>query len=791
MALISDFSRLSAILSLDITNFLRNSEIASTKLGRLSAQFRQAGQSLVRGPGLAFGLIGVGAVQAAEGFDRLSFQLQALTGESATAELTKNAKELGLSSAFTATEVQKLQLELGKLGLTADQITKVSESVTDISTIFDTDLAQTGAGFAATIKQFSLDFRDAADVSDIFATAVGRTQLTVPELQEALKNVGPVAKQVGFSLEETVAVLGVFADAGLKGGIAGTKFKSALNSLVKKFPDAKAKFLDLVSGQASYNEILDSTNSRGGIGIQIIQDQFKEYQNLVVGLNSAEGATSRLTDEMESRLFFSVERVKNSFQALGIAIGEGFGPFLERLADRLGYLVRALTDGGTATSQWIAELMVITVNSSLIIFAVSQIGTAVTSLIANPAAAAAVAVASIAAAFLKAQIDADIFLTKVQDADDSYESLAGHVESLEKGQSIILTDVKDYAALTRDVTAATAKQESLLKTLEERLKRQLELQKEGGRISTGQQGAQDEYTQGLEYINQLQGQISQVRRRILSLSTLETESEYQLGVLQDQKLEALREAYKLELQNLGAGDEDLKLAREKHREYEKQLKALNEVNKALQAQAKKADAGAFGIDGQEQTQKIVDLYGELTVLGYTVDEANASLAELLSSKDLLVPEGGGYVFVPPEGLDEFERLGNLASLAQGFTDGLGNAIASAIGGTQKFGEALKNNLVNALQAVIGKVISLIALYGILAIVSGGSSVGLGAFVSSGFGLGQQSMSDIFNTGFAQGVGPLFRSGSAGGGAGAAGFRLQGQDLVLSTERSGRAFSRIG
>ena len=791
MALISDFSRLSAILSLDITNFLRNSEIASTRLGRLSGQFRAAGQNLVRGPGLAFGLIGVGAVQAAQGFDRLSFQLQALTGETATAELTKNAKELGLSSAFTATEVQKLQLELGKLGLTADQITKVSQSVTDISTIFDTDLAATGAGFASTIKQFSLDFRDAAQVSDIFSTAVGRTQLTVPELQEALKNVGPVAKQLGFSLEETVAVLGTFADAGLKGGIAGTKFKSALNSLVKKFPDAKAKFLDLVSGQASYNEILQSTNSRGGIGIQIIQNQFDAYKDLVVGLNNAEGATARLTEGMQNRLFFSVERVKNSFQALGIALGEGFGPFLERLAERLGYLVRSLTAGGTATSAWIAELMVITVESSLIIFAISQIGTAITSLIANPAAAAAVAVASIAAAFLKAQIDADIFLEKVKEADDSYESLAGHVESLEKGQRIVLTDVKDYAALQRDAAATLAKQNSLLEDLQAKLEKQKKLQQEGGRAIGQQNANQDNYIEGLRYINELEGQIRTVRQRILSLGTLENAAGYELQALQDEKLKSLREAYQLELDSLGAGEEDLKVARERQREYQKEVKALNELNRAVQKGRFIPDLSAFGITDNEAKQKIVDLYGELTVLGGNAQTANASLQELLNNKDLLVPEGGGYVFIPPEGLDEFERLGNLANLAQGFTDGFGQALAGAISGTQKFGEALKNNLIQALQAVIGKVISLIALYGILAIVSGGTSVSLGSFVSSGFGLGSQSMSDIFSTGFAQGVGPAFRSGTAGGGGGAPGFRLQGQDLVLSAERSGRAFSRIG
>jgi len=789
MALISDFSRLSAILSLDITNFLRNSEIASTKLGRLQAQFRQAGQSLVRGPGLAFGLIGVGAVQAAEGFDRLSFQLQALAGETATAALTKNAKELGLSSAFTATEIQKLQLELGKLGLSATDIQSVAQSVTDISTIFDTDLAQTGAGFAATIKQFTLDFDSAAQVSDIFATAVGKTQLTVPELQEALKNVGPVAAQLGFSLEETVAVLGTFADAGLKGGIAGTKFKSALNSLVKKFPDAKAKFLDLVTGQASYNEILDSTNSRGGIGIQIIQDNITEYQNLVGALNLAEGATERLTDGMQDRLFFSLERVKNSFQALGIAIGEGFGPFLTRLADRLGFLVKSLTDGGTATSRWIAELMVITVESSLIIFAISQIGGAITGLIANPAFAAAAAVASIAAAFFKAKIDADIFAANMEEANSSFEDLVGYADSLSKGNEVILTTVQDYAALQRDAEASIRAQETAIAALIEKEKK-LNLERE-------QAGARFDETSSIEVarldkeIADNQAKQSEFTQRIFALQPLIKESKFQISKIEAEQLKALRERYKIELDNLGAGDEDLKLAREKHREYQKQLKALNEVNKALQKQTIKSDAGAFGIDGQEQTQKIVDLYGELTVLGVTIDEANQSLAELMSSKELLVPEGGGYVFIPPEGLDEFERLGNLASLAQGFTDGFGRAMSAAITGTQKFGEALKNNLIQALQAVISKVISLIALYGILAIVSGGTSVGLGAFVSSGFGLGSQSMSEIFSTGFAQGVGPAFRSGSAGGGTGSAGFRLQGQDLVLSAERSGRAFSRIG
>ena len=164
MASIVEFSRLSAILTLDITKFLRNSELAQNKLQKLSASFRGIGSTLSRGVSIGFGLVAAGAIATAAEFDRISFQLEAIAGNTAIQTLTDNAKELGIATAFTATEIQKFQLEIARLGRSSDEIIGLSKGVTSLATVFDLDLADTGQQISQVLNQFNLGFDQASRV---------------------------------------------------------------------------------------------------------------------------------------------------------------------------------------------------------------------------------------------------------------------------------------------------------------------------------------------------------------------------------------------------------------------------------------------------------------------------------------------------------------------------------------------------------------------------------------------------------------------------------------------------
>ncbi len=156
---------------------------------------------------------------------------------------------------------------------------------------------------------------------------------------------------------------------------------------------------------------------------------------------------------------------------------------------------------------------------------------------------------------------------------------------------------------------------------------------------------------------------------------------------------------------------------------------------------------------------------------------------------------GGFVEMMEQDIDDLlalfeerkEAINDFAmSIGEFFGETLTNGIQSVIKGTKTFGEVLRDNLVRALQAVLSKVIALIAAFVVLNILSGG------AFAASGFGqsassaLGGRTMGQFIGDGLGFGS---FRSGRGDNGLRVEGV-LSGSDVALSTRRGTTALDRI-
>ena len=784
MASIVEFSRLSAILTLDITKFLRNSELAQNKLQKLSASFRGIGSTLSRGVSIGFGLVAAGAIATAAEFDRISFQLEAIAGNTAIQTLTDNAKELGIATAFTATEIQKFQLEIARLGRSSEEIIGLSKGVTSLATVFDLDLADTGQQISQVLNQFNLGFDQASRVSDIFAAATKSSQLTITDLAASLKNVGPIAATLGFSLEETVAIMGTFADAGTKGGIAGTKFKSALNSLVKKFPDAKKQFRNLVFGQAEYNEILDDSNSRGAILPKVLQDQKEAFVALLNEINNATGATEELSEGLEDRLFYSVELIKNSVQSVGIALGEAFGPQLKSIARTLSGLAASIGDASSGSTRFAAQLITIGVVAGPALFALSLLVDGFIAL-SSPIGAAIAALTILAGAFLKARIEAEILAANSKSADESFSDLAVDVSDAVDGIKTQGRSVKDIVELQEKASAAIRKQNEAVKDQQGLLK-QINDEKDRAAATFDDASQLNVNRLADEQVATL-ARIAQLQDRIRGLEILQLDLEGEAAALRAKEEESLRTQLELEMEAQTQKGKQLALDKEAEKLLEKRLKLANELADAF-ARNQDPNFGAFSAD--ESAENLIGLINNLSDLGVTLRDAQAEADKIFGQKGLLSRSNlEDNTEAAREQAEEYEEFDALLTRFEPIVKGIGRGFADAILGIKGFGQALKDSLIRALDAVITKVISLIALYAILFALSGpgGTTGSLGTFLKAGFGGGDFN-AVAFDTFSFLGGG---RSATGGGGGSRQGFRLQGKDLVLSTQRSGRSLTRIG
>lgn len=163
------------------------------------------------------------------GFDDKMRLVQAVT--SATGEqfdaLTKTAQRLGRETSFTAQQVADAMIGLGRMGFNPSEIVSAIDSVLNLSRATGTELAESADIAANSMRIFGMEAGKMNQVADtLTATANGSAQ-TLTDLFEGLKMAGPQAAAAGENLNEVCASLGVMANMGIKGSLAGTALRKA------------------------------------------------------------------------------------------------------------------------------------------------------------------------------------------------------------------------------------------------------------------------------------------------------------------------------------------------------------------------------------------------------------------------------------------------------------------------------------------------------------------------------------------------------------------------------------
>jgi|GEM_PF-4521404 len=200
--------------------------------------------------GVLAGGIGIGAaIKSFADFEGQMGAVKSVLGKEAAPQfdaLSAKAKELGETTQFTAVESAAAMENLARAGFDANQVIGAIGPTLNAAAADGLDLATAADIVAANIKAFGLEAKTTAQavasatrVADTLAYVSAKTNTNMTLLQEGMKFAAPVARQLGVSLEDTAATMGLLADVGLKGTLAGTSFKNALLQISKKAKDGK------------------------------------------------------------------------------------------------------------------------------------------------------------------------------------------------------------------------------------------------------------------------------------------------------------------------------------------------------------------------------------------------------------------------------------------------------------------------------------------------------------------------------------------------------------------------
>ena len=285
------------------------------------------------------------AVKTMAQFEKAVSKLGAISGATAKGmdQLRAKARELGRTTAYTATEVVGLQVELAKLGFTTDEIINSSGGVLDLAASLGVDLSEAASLTGTTLRAFGIDTKDTARVVDVLAKAAVSSALDFEKLKESMKNVAPVAAQLGYSYEKTAALLATLADAGISGSKAGTSLRQILLELTKQGLTLDQAFEKLNASQNKTITGLDLVKKRALPAFLVLADGADKTDKLTTSFENANGQAENQRKLMEDNLLGDWAKFKSAVDDLGISMGQTTdGP----LRDFVTWLTTVVTEKG-------------------------------------------------------------------------------------------------------------------------------------------------------------------------------------------------------------------------------------------------------------------------------------------------------------------------------------------------------------------------------------------------------------------------------------------------------------
>jgi len=187
---------------------------------------------------LAAGAVGVGAGIAASVKEGAAFTKQmsavgAISGAvpSEMELLTKTAKEMGATTAFSGTQAAEGMQFLAQAGFEVKDIVQALPGVLDLAAASGTDLGSSADIVSNIVSGFGATADETGKFVDILTNTFTTSNVNLEQLGESMKFAAPVAKGLGQSIEVTAASIGILGNAGLQGATAGEKFRAILSRL--------------------------------------------------------------------------------------------------------------------------------------------------------------------------------------------------------------------------------------------------------------------------------------------------------------------------------------------------------------------------------------------------------------------------------------------------------------------------------------------------------------------------------------------------------------------------------
>lgn len=339
----------------------KNASDAVKGLEGIGNKMKSVGGSLTKGLTLPIVGIGTAAVNTVMNFDDSMANVQKISGatEDEFKSLREEARRLGKTTAYSASEAADGMGILAASGMETNDIIKISSDMFDLMSAGTVDAETSARVLTNTMSQFNMEAEESQRIVDVFAHGAASAKVSVGELEHAMALAGGSLSNMNMSVEESVAVMGHLAN----GAVPVEQLGSTVNAMTRDIianADEMSEFVDVYDEATGEMRGLDEIMNDYVLTIQSMTDEERDatnqkiftgkaqagvtawvnegvdaYNNLATEINGASGAAEKMKDIQENTIGGSLRSLSSSFSELGIVIGDILKGPIRDLAERI------------------------------------------------------------------------------------------------------------------------------------------------------------------------------------------------------------------------------------------------------------------------------------------------------------------------------------------------------------------------------------------------------------------------------------------------------------------------
>ena len=315
-------------------------------LGNAAKQFLSFASAAAIGTGIV-ATIGF-STRALMDYETAIQSAMAITGKTGDAfipfeeQIKRIAKETKKSSVDIAKAFEVVGSEKPELLENAEALGAVTESVITLSKASRDELDVSAKNLTGTLNQFSLGADQAERVMNVLAAGAKVGSANITQVSESMKNFGTVAASSNLSVEQSVALIELMAQFGVKGAESGTKLKGTLLKLQKAgvgyasgqfdINDALSEMQTKLNGLSTAQEknalmqkVFGAENVSTG---QILLGNVDAFENLTKGVTGTQTAYE-MAEQNSNTLSNRLDELKNAWVNM-LTGANGAGSALDR-----------------------------------------------------------------------------------------------------------------------------------------------------------------------------------------------------------------------------------------------------------------------------------------------------------------------------------------------------------------------------------------------------------------------------------------------------------------------------